>query len=68
MEQVHVRGIVCRSPRLEWFAAMSIAHGDAGDGPGGGPSATPNSQVQATQTAMTVETHDQPAARRLLLP
>jgi hypothetical protein len=53
MEQVQVRGIVCRGLRLELVAALSIALAMpalalAADAP-----------QQATQTAMTVETHDQ---------
>jgi hypothetical protein len=62
MEQVQVRGIVCRSVRLELVATLSIAL------------ATPalvmaaeSPARQATQTAMTVETHDQSGRTRALV-
>jgi hypothetical protein len=54
MEQVQVRGIVCRSLRLELVAALGIALATPM------PAVAAESQPrQATQTAMTVETHDQ---------
>lgn len=54
MEQVQVRGIVCRGLRLELVAALGIALVT--------PTlalAAENASRQLTQTAMTVETHDQ---------
>jgi uncharacterized protein (DUF2141 family) len=53
MEQVHVRGLVCRGLRLKLVAALSIALAM--------PAlalATDAAPQVATQTAMTVETHD----------
>ena len=54
MEQVQVRGIVCRGLRLKLVAALSIAFAAPAFA-----QAADNTPRQATQTAMTVETHDQ---------
>jgi hypothetical protein len=54
MEQVQVRGIVCRSLRLELVAALGIALVTSTLAV-----AAEDAPRQATQTAMTVETHDQ---------
>jgi len=54
MEQVHVRGIVCRGLRLELVAAIGIALATPAFA-----LAASTAPLQATQTAMTVVTHDQ---------
>jgi hypothetical protein len=54
MEQVHVRGIVCRVLRLELVAALGIALATPAFA-----QAANAAPLQATQTAMTVVTHDQ---------
>lgn len=51
MEQVHVRGMICRSLRLELVAGLGIALAV--------PAPALAEQVLATQTTLTTETHDQ---------